>query len=146
MKEKEDVLRFYMALGARQSRALSNERFAAGRKMGAGKICSSCKAPLPLPHTPVVKRCRFCQDKHLVLMSFRHCFEWRCRFATKARERLPREFIFKDAAKVRELAARGNGLIDKWDCDGFELDLQLGRGSIWLRLADLQYLAIGGVL
>lgn len=143
---KEDALRFYMALGARQPRALSKECFAASRKMGAGKICSSCKAPLPLPQTPVVKRCGFCYDKHLVLMSFRHCFEWRCRFTTEARERLPGQCTFKDAAKVRELATRGNALIDKWDRDGFELDLQLGRGGIWLRLSDEQYMAIGGLL
>lgn len=143
---KEDVLRFYMALGARQSRALSSERFAASRHMGAGKICSSCKAPLPLPQTPVVKRCGFCHDKHLVLMYFRRCFEWPCRFTTEGKERLPRQLTFKDAAKVRELATRGNGLIDRWDSDGFELDLQLGRGSIWLRLSDEQYTAIGGVL
>jgi hypothetical protein len=145
-KMKEEVLRFCMALGARQSRALSNERYAAGRKMAAGKICSSCKAPLPLPHTPVVKRCGFCQDKHLVLMSFRHCCGWRCRFTTEAKVRLPRQFTFNDATKVRELATRGNGLIDKWDRDGFELDLQIGRGGIWLRLSYEQYKAIGGVL
>ena len=47
---------------------------------------------------------------------------------------------------MRELATRGNGLIEKWDIDGFELDLQIGRGSIWLRLSDEQYTAIGGVL
>ena len=79
-------------------------------------------------------------------MSFRRCFEWRCRFATEARAKLPRQLNFKDAAKVRELATRGNGLIEKWDIDGFELDLKIGRGSIWLRLSDEQYTAIGGVL
>jgi hypothetical protein len=56
------------------------------------------------------------------------------------------EFTFKHADKVREMARRGNGLLDKWDRDGFDLDLQIGRGGIWLRLTDEQYRAIGGVV
>jgi len=47
---------------------------------------------------------------------------------------------------LRELAKRGNGLIDKWDREGFELALEIGRGGIWLRLSDKQYQALGGVL
>ncbi len=47
---------------------------------------------------------------------------------------------------VREVASRGNGLIDDWDRDGFEHDLENGTGGIWLRLSDQQYLALGGVL
>ncbi|MGA3035790.1 MAG: hypothetical protein ABSD70_21090 [Terracidiphilus sp.] len=53
---------------------------------------------------------------------------------------------FMSAAKVREMAKRGNGLIDTWDRDGFELDLEIDGGCIWLRLSDEQYLALGGVL
>jgi hypothetical protein len=44
------------------------------------------------------------------------------------------------------LASRGNGLIDKWDSKGFELGLDIGKGGIWLRLTDEQYLALGGVI
>jgi hypothetical protein len=53
---------------------------------------------------------------------------------------------FISADKVREVAKRGSGLIDNWDRDGFELDLEIGRGCIWLRLSHGQYLAVGGVL
>jgi hypothetical protein len=55
----------------------------------------------------------------------------------------PKELVFKDTAKVREMARRGNGLIDKWDRDGFELALAIGSGGIWLRLTDEQYRALG---
>jgi hypothetical protein len=44
------------------------------------------------------------------------------------------------------MVRRGNGLIDKWDSDGFELGLEMGKGGIWLRLSDDQYRALGGVL
>ena len=79
-------------------------------------------------------------------MTFRECYGWRCRFWTEDWKKLPAELIFTDSAKVREVARRGNGLIDKWDRDGLELDLEIGRGGVWLRLNDEQYLALGGVL
>ena len=59
--------------------------------------------------------------------------------------KLPREFAFKTPAKLRELAKRGNCVTDKWDQDGFELGLELGRGGNWLPLTDEQYAALGGV-
>lgn len=129
-----------------QDRAISNEPVAFGRKMQGGKICSSCKSPLPLPHTPSMKRCAFCADKHLVLMYFRQCFGWHCAFRTETRKKLPREFTFKSSTTLLELAKRGNGLIHGWDREGFELGLEVGKGSVWLRLTDEQYIALGGVL
>jgi hypothetical protein len=47
---------------------------------------------------------------------------------------------------VRELASRGNGLVDKWDREGLELGLEISKGGIWLRLSDEQCRAIGGML
>jgi hypothetical protein len=78
-------------------------------------------------------------------MYFSKKYSWHCGFRTEDRKKLPREFTFHRAATVRELARRGNGLIDKWDRDGFEIDLQAGRGGLWLRLSDEQYRALGGV-
>ena len=91
---------------------------------------------LPLPHTHGPKRCESCSEKHLVFMYFRHRYGWHCAFRTETREKLPREFTFKSPTTLRELAERGNGLIDKWDRGGFELALEVGRGGIWLRLSD----------
>lgn len=126
----EQALRFFMSQGARYARSLSNEPVVAARKMRAGKICSSCKFALPEPHTPGLKRCESCANKHLVFMYFRERCGWHCSFRTEARKKLPREFTFNSSARLRELARRGNGLIDAWDREGFELDLELGKGGI----------------
>lgn len=142
----EQEFRYISALVCLQARAQSNEPVVAGRKMREGKICSSCKSVLPPPHIRGLKRCEFCQDKHLVYMHFRRCFGWRCRFRTEAKKRLPRELTFRSAETLRGLALRGNCVTDKWDLEGFELGLEVGRGGIWLRLSDEQYRALGGVL
>ncbi len=41
---------------------------------------------------------------------------------------------------------RSNGVINNWDGDSFELDLEIGKSGIWLRLSDEQYVAVRGVL
>ena len=79
-------------------------------------------------------------------MYFRHFSGWHCSFRTEARKKLPREFTFRNSDTVVELAKRGNGLTDKWDREGFQIDLVLGKGGVWLRLSDEQYRALGGVL
>lgn len=128
------------------ARAISNEPLIAAQKVRAGKICRSCKTPLPLPHSNGLKLCEFCREKHLVFMYFRESCGWHCAFRTEARKKLPKEFTFGSAATVREMARRGNGLVDSWDRDGFEVSLELGKGGIWLRLSHDQFRALGGVL
>ena len=142
----EQALRFFMNQSVRYARSLSHEPALAARKMHAGKICSSCKLALPEPHTLGRKRCESCTSKHHVFMYFRKRGGWHCIFTNEAREKLPREFTFKSSNMVVELARRGNGLVDAWDREGFELDLEIGKGGIWLRLTDDQYRAIGGVV
>jgi len=51
----EQQYRYLISLTCLQARAFSNEPIAAGRRMRAGKICSSCKLGLPEPHTPGLK-------------------------------------------------------------------------------------------
>ncbi len=142
----EKAVQFHMCVAARYARAISGERAVAGRKMRAGKICNSCKHSLPEPHTPGMKRCEFCAQRHLVYMYFRKFYGWHCSFTTEARKKLPREFTFKNSNTLVELASRGNGLIDKRDREGFEIDLVIGKGSMGLRLSDEQCPALGGVL
>ena len=79
-------------------------------------------------------------------MYFRRFHGWHCSFRTVDRKKLPKEFTFKVPSTLRELAKRGNGLIDKWDRDGFDLALEMGKGGVWLRLSDDQFKALGGVL
>lgn len=142
----EQQYRYLFSKMSQYARATSNETIAFGRKMRAGKICNSCKLPLPAPHTPGLKRCASCEDRRLVFMYFREQSGWHCSFRTEARKKLPREFTFSSSTTLRELARRGNGLLHPWDREGFEVDLDLGKGGIWLRLSDEQYLALGGTL
>jgi hypothetical protein len=142
----ESAINFFLNQSLVYARSISNEPVVAARKMRAGRICRSCKSPLALPHTQGAKLCGSCASSHLVYMYFREFHGWHCGFTTEARKKLPKDFTFRTAASVRELATRGRGLVDKWDHDGFELSLQIGRGGIWLRLTDDQYRALGGVL
>jgi hypothetical protein len=142
----EEQYRYLFSKMSQYARAVSNEPIAFGRKMRAGRICSSCKLSLPAPHTPSLKRCASCEGKHLVFMYFRQQSGWHCGFRTEDRKKLPREFTFKSSTTLRELARRGRGLVHAWDREGFEIDVELGRGGIWLRLTDEQYAALGGVL
>ena len=143
---KPNLYRFLNSQSVLYARSISNEPWKAARRMRAGKICRSCKSTLPPPHTQGAKLCDFCVDKHLVYMYFRYCFKWHCGFRTEGRKKLPREFAFDHATALREIARRGNGLIDDWDRTGFELALEIGRGGVWLRLSDDQYRALGGAL
>jgi hypothetical protein len=142
----ESQYRSCMNHALQYARSISDEPYAAGRKMRAGKICRSCKSVLPMPHTEGAKLCDFCAERHLVYLYFRERDGWHCGFRTEDRKKLPKEFCFRTAATVREMVRRGNGLIDKWDIDGFELGLEIGRGGVWLRLSDDGYRALGGVL
>lgn len=142
----EQALQFFMTQSARYARSISDAPLVAARKMRAGRICSSCKLALPEPQTPGLKRCESCANKHLVYMYFRRRCGWHCAFRTETRKKLPREFTFNTSSTVRELARRGNGLIDRWDRDGFELDIEFGKGGVWLRLTDDQYRTLGGVV
>lgn len=123
----EQQYRYLISRVCQYARAISDEPISASRKMRESKICSSCKIALPDPHVRALKRCEFCSTKHLVYMHFRRRSGWHCGFRTEARKKLPREFTFHSSARLRGLA-------------------RVGRGGIWLRLTDDQYLALGGVL
>ena len=142
----ENQYRFFLNRALLYARSISDTPLASGRSIRAGRICRSCKSPLPMPHKPGAKLCGFCAGRHFVYMYFRDFYGWRCSFRTESGGKLPREFTFRAAETVRELAKRGYGLIDNWDRDGFELALQIGKGGVWLRLSDDQYRALGGVL
>lgn len=117
----------------------------ARKRMRAGEICSSCRRPLPLPHTTECKRCALCAGSHHVRMTFFYLGGWHCRFYTERWRPLPKRLIFRDAASVIETARRGNGLIDSATREALERSIKIGRGGIMLRLNDEQFQVTGGV-
>ena len=135
----ERVFRFFM------SQAQRPDPFIVGRNIQAGRICSSCRTPLPQPHKPGSKQCEQCVGKYLVYLEFFRCFEWHCRFWEAGRRRLPRRLTFRDSAKIYEMALRGNARSDKAAREALDLAIEIGRGGVWLRLTDDQYRALGGV-
>lgn len=117
----------------------------ARRKMRFGQICSSCRRPLPQPHTLGCKRCGECTGRHHVRMTFRRWDGWHCRFYTEHWRPLPKRVTFRDEASIVETAQRGNGLIDCATRDALERAIKIGRGGIMLRLNDEQFQALEGV-
>lgn len=117
----------------------------ARQKICSGQICSSCRKPLPQPHTVECKRCESCAGKHHVRMTFHRWNGWRCCFYTERWQPLPKSLTFREAASVIETARRGNGLIDSATRDALDRSIKIGRGGIMLRLNDEQFQAIGGV-
>ncbi len=126
------------------TRSAGPQRWAVGRKIHAGKICSCCETPLPKPHTPSPKRCANCAGKHRVYMSFFRGRGWHCRFTAEGRRALPKRLTFRDSAKIYEVARRGNGLLDDESQKALDQAVELGRGGMWLRLTNDQLEALGG--
>lgn len=118
----------------------------ARRRMRSGEICSSCRRPLPQPHTPECKRCASCSGRHHVRMTFFLFHEWHCRFYTERWQPLPKRLIFRNEASIKETARRGGGLIDDEVDKALDRQFKLGCGGLMLRLTDKQFQAIGGVL
>jgi hypothetical protein len=114
----------------------------AAKKMRAGEICSSCRRPLPPPHTPECKRCALCAGSHHVRMTFFYLGGWHCQFYTERWRPLPKRLKFRKAASVIETAVRGNGLIEDGARAALERSLKIGRGGLILRLSDTQFKVI----
>ncbi len=117
----------------------------ARKRMRSGEICSSCRRPLPLPHTPECKRCALCAGSHHVRMTFFYLGGWHCQFYSERWRPLPKRLKFRKAASVIETAARGNGLIEDGASAALERSLKIGRGGLMLRLSDEQFRAIASV-
>ena len=118
----------------------------ARKRMQAGEICNSCRRPLPQPHTPISKRCASCSGRHHVRMTFSLSHGWHCRFFTERWQLLPKRLIFRNEASIREIARRGDGLIDDAVREALDRSIKIGKGGIMLRLTDEQFQEIGGAM
>ena len=140
----ERAQQFFLNQAIAYCRSTAPGRLIVGREIRAGRICYSCKTPLPEPHTPGRKQCASCVNKQHVYMWFFHCAGWHCHFIAAGRKPLPKRVIFKDEGKIYETARR-SGVTDNSALEDLDLAIALGRGGIWLRLSDEQFRALGGV-
>lgn len=134
-------VRFLFAYNQR----MGGERSSTTRQRLAGKICSSCKAPLPPPHVPGERRCARCMAarSHRVYMSFMLRDVWHCVFLEEdLKTQLPKLLSFRDPRKIYEAAERGHALLDSEARLALEHGIEIGRGGIWLHLDNQQYASL----
>lgn len=121
--------RQYRADGPDSGLKSGSDPIVAGWNIGAGKICRSCRAPLPQLYTPGPKQCEQCAGKHLVSMEFFRTLRWHCRFYEAVRRRLPKRLTFRDSAKIYEMVLRGHARSDKAAREALDLAIEIGRGA-----------------
>ncbi|MGD0939576.1 MAG: hypothetical protein ABR905_07665 [Terracidiphilus sp.] len=150
-QDQEECLRRVSNVISRQiaayTSAIASKNFSGTAMKRAGRICQSCKASLPLPHTPGEKLCEHCSTPiktHRVFMSFMfHEGGWRCLFwEADLKRHIPRMVTFREPGKIRETAERGH--CDHEARQAFDLAIESGQGSLWLNLSNEQYLALRG--
>jgi len=110
----------------------------------SGKICCSCKSPLPSPHSPGEKYCQRCQPKngplHRVYMYFMLREGWHCQFLeADLKTPLPKKLTFTHPQKIFELADRGGYSMNLEGRQALDHGIENGRGGIWLLLTEEQY-------
>lgn len=91
---------------------MGGERSSTTRMRLAGKICCSCKSPLPSPHSPGEKYCTRCQPgnggPHRVYMYFMRKDGWHCQFLeVDLKTPLSKKLTFEHPKEIIELAERG---------------------------------------
>ena len=123
---------------------MGGERSSTTRMRLAGKICCSCKSPLPSPHTPGEKHCVRCQPHNVALrrvyMYFMLRDGWHCQFLeADLKTPLPKRLTFTHRQKIIELAERGGCNMNLEGRQALNHGIENGRGGIWLLLKDEQY-------
>jgi hypothetical protein len=123
---------------------MGGERSSTPRKRLSGRICYSCKSPIPPPEKPGEQLCQRCKQanapRRRVYMSFMLRQDWFCQFLeADCKTPLPRKLTFQDPAKIIELAERGGYGKSLEDRQWLEHAIEMGRGGIWLELAEEQY-------
>jgi hypothetical protein len=110
----------------------------------AGKICCVCHIPIDYEpaHNQGEGYCTRCNPTpHTIYMYFMlYGSSWNCQFLEPdLKTSLPRKLTFSTAEKVRELAERGGAFKDRADKQAFDYAVQIGRGSVYLKLTREQY-------
>ena len=73
-------------------------------------------------------------------MSFIYRNGWLCQFLDEdLQTSLPRKLHFRTEDKIREIARRGDGMLNLESLQAFDQAVEIGRGGVWLELTDEQY-------
>jgi hypothetical protein len=109
------------------------------RQRLAGKICCVCSIPIDYEptHTRGERYCSRCNPTpHTTYMFFMlNSSCWNCQFLEPdLKTPLQRRLNFSSAEKVRELAERGGAFRDLADRQAFDYGVNMGRGSVYLKL------------
>jgi len=114
-----------------------------------GKLCVSCDAELPPPHSVGYRQCIACQpgDAHAVYMAFRYVIGdriWRCRLLDEGEQgKLLKELTFTHPDKLREMARRGKAMTFKTAERRVNHAIAACSGAgLWLQLTPDQYLKL----
>ena len=123
---------------------MGGERSSTTRMRLSGKICSSCRSPLPPPEKPGERLCdrcaKKCTPRRRIYMSFMHRGGWYCQFLEEdLKTPLPRKITLQDPAKLIELAEHGGYGLNLEGRHALDNPIENGRGGIWLELTEEQY-------
>jgi hypothetical protein len=123
---------------------MGGERASSARMRLAGKVCCSCKSPLPAPHTPGERLCARCLQekapKRHVYMHFMVRQGWHIQFLEEdLKTPLPKKLTFDNPAKIYDMADRGGYKLSLENRQAIDRAIEMGRGSVWLDLTAEQY-------
>jgi hypothetical protein len=77
---------------------------------------------------------------HCVYMTFMDRYGWHCQFLeADLQTPLPRKLTFVTSDKIIELVERAGGFKDSAERQGFDNDIAIGHGGVYLSLTDEQY-------
>lgn len=81
----------------------------------------------------------------VVYMYFQQRDGWHCQFLeADLKTPLPCKLVFTGDDKIREMVQRGNGLPTAESRQMLEYAIRTGRGGVFLKLSDEQYVKLGG--
>ena len=123
---------------------MGGDRASTTRMRLHGKICCSCRAPLPPSEFKGERFCDACAaakaTRRRVYMSFTLTKGWFCQFLEEdAQTTLPRTIRMKDTDKIFELAERGGYRLNLEGRQAIQHGIDIGRGGVWLELTEEQY-------
>lgn len=135
------------SLIVRYAAVMGGERSSTTRQRLAGKICCVCSIPINYNpgHTHGERYCSRCNPTpHTVYMYFMlYGSRWNCQFLEQnLKITLPRRLNFSSPEKVRQLAERGGAFTDLASKQAFDYGVNMGRGSVYLKLTPEQYAAL----